>query len=155
MAFNTAACLTAIKAKLDSAAMTTALGDNGLDATYKGAPASVGPKVSAYVTLGSQDIVAHATGGVQRRVAGFFVGFAYKVGKAAGDQAAPEDALAALLDAFITAIYTDRTLGGACKTASLDLSRANEPLYEVRAGQEFRVYPVLVLCTQDATLPSP
>ena len=121
----------------------------GMQQVYRGVPESIGSRVSAYVALAGQRLV-DKTGGLVQREARYFVGFAYRVG---GAEANAENTLAALVDAFITAMLAERrsNLGGTVDSVSLDLSLSDAPEYQPVAGQEFRVFPVLVLTTQQHT----
>jgi len=119
-------------------------GLTGMQQVYKGPPESFSTQVAAYVALAGQHVADKMTHTLQRE-ANYFIGFVYRVDQA---QDTAELTVAGLLDAFITAFFADRTLGGTALSAQLDLSLANEPRYEVIAGQEFRVYPVRVTVRQ-------
>jgi hypothetical protein len=120
----------------------------GIQMVFKGAPASIGNKVAAYVGLGPQILTLRTAGGSVRREASYFVGFAYRV---EGAPDAAEATVCTLLDAFLRVIYADLTLGGTVKAAELDLALSRQPQYHLLASQEFRVYPLLVTCMQDDT----
>lgn len=135
MAWNTKATLTRLEEILQALP--------GLQYVQKGAPESIGTNVMGYVAVGSGQVVDKATQLLQREQR-FFVGFAYRV---KGAEADAEDAIADLLDAFVSVIYADRTLGGTVHSSTLDLLLSTEPRYEVRAGQEFRVFPIVVVTT--------
>ncbi len=139
MALNTAAVATAIIAKLTA---LTGMGETGI-----GVPESTGTRVSAYVTMGSQPNERKATQLV-RRNARYFVLFAYRVGS---DQATAETTLMGLVDQFLTALYADLTLGGVCKGLEIDTGLADTPDYQMRAGKEYREYPIILTAPQDAT----
>jgi hypothetical protein len=141
MAFDSTSPLTAL------AALLTGL--SGVQAVHTGVPESLGARVSAYVTLAAQRVQDKAASGLLQREADYFVGIGYRV---AGAEATAEADLAALLDAFIAAVYADRTLSGTVASAGLDLTLANSPQYQAVAGVEFRVYPVIVHTTQRATV---
>lgn len=111
---------------------------------YTGAPESVGPRLAAYVAAASQTIADKATNVLQREQR-YFIGLTYAV---EGSEGTAEEALADALDALITAVYNDRTLAGAVYDARLDFALADQPTYQVAAGLEVRVYPVMVICTQ-------
>ena len=112
-----------------------------------GVPESTGPRVSAYVTMGSQPNERKATQLV-RRNARYFVLFAYRVGN---DQDAAERKLMALVDQFLNALYADLTLGGTCLSLEIDTGLADTPDYQLRAGKEYREYPVILTAAQDTT----
>lgn len=143
MAFNTAAPLNQL--------ITILTAISGIRQVYKGAPENFAKNVVAYVAAGQQDIRRHTTGTTRRR-ASYFVGLAYRVSDAEADA---EGILCDSLDAFIAAVMADLTLNGTCKETVLDFTLASAPEYEVRAGREFRVYPLLVHCTQDGTYALP
>ena len=136
----------------DSAAVLTQLnsilaGLSGMGLAQIGAPESVGPRVSAYVTLGSQAPTRPA-GGLTQRQSRFFCMFAYRVD---GSEAMAETTLAALVDAFFQAIHDDLTLAGTVHTAEVESQAADEPEYQLRAGKEYREYPVMITVTQRST----
>lgn len=134
--FNTKAPLLQLVTILDGIA--------AIQQIYTGAPESVGPRLCAYVTVASQTIVDKATRVLQRE-GRYTVGLAYAV---EGNEGAAEQALADALDAFITAVYADRTLAGTVYDARLDFALADSPEYQVAAGMETRVFPVVVVTTQ-------
>lgn len=136
MAFNLAGPLNRIVAILT--------GLSGMQTVYTGVPESIGTRVSAYVTLGGMRVADKATQLLQREQR-YFVAFAYRV---SGAEATAEADLMTMVDAFIAAIYADRTLNGTAKGVTIDAGLADQPEYRVLAGQEFRVYPIVVGCTQ-------
>lgn len=138
MALNTQAVADALVAVLS--------GLSGIGAVQIGVPESTSPRVSAYVTMGSQPNERKATGLV-RRNARYFVLFAYRVDKA---ETKAETTLMGLVDAFLAALYADLTLGGACKSIEIDTGLADTPDYQLRADKEYREYPVIVTAAQDA-----
>jgi hypothetical protein len=109
-----------------------------------GAPESVGPKVLSYVTMGGQRPLRKATGIMQREQR-FMVMFAYRVD---GAEATAETTLMGLVDAFLGALYADLTLSGTALALDIDTSAADEPEYQLRAGKEYREYPVIVTAVQ-------
>jgi len=141
MALNTSSALEAIVDLLE--------GISGLNAVQKGAPESYSKSVTAHVTVGGQRVVDKA-GGLIQREARYFIAFAYRV---QGAEATAETALAGIIDSFITAFYADRTLGGTVNANTLlDMSGADEPDYRPVAGQEVRIFPVVVVTTQQANV---
>lgn len=133
----------------DSSAVGTALvgilaGLSGVGAAQIGAPESMGTKVYSFVTLGSHQATRKTTGTTQRTTR-FFVMFAYRVD---GAEATAETTLMGLVDAFMEAIDADKTLGGVVVDANAESQAADEPDYQLRAGKEFREYPVIVTVTQ-------
>lgn len=136
MAFNSAAVANALVSVLQ--------GLSGLGAVQIGAPESVGPQVSAYVTMGSQSVIRKATGVVQRE-SRFFCMLAYRVD---GAEATAETTLMSLVDAFLAALHADLTLGGTVFSLEANSQAADEPDYQLRAGKEYREYPVVVTVVQ-------
>jgi hypothetical protein len=106
-----------------------------------GAPSNLQDRVSAFVALGEQN-VKDFTMTIMARDSAYYVGFGYRVDP---NQAQAELTLAAILDAFLTAIYSDRTLGGTVNSDTLvDLSLTKTPQYQKVAQQEYRIYACLV-----------
>lgn len=115
----------------------------GLSITAQiGAPKSVAPTVSAWVSFGSTRGLRKATGTAQRTKR-FFVLFVYRLD---GDETTAEQALMDAVDSFVTALYADLTLNDTCRALEVDTGLADEPDYQLRAGKEYREYPVLVEC---------
>lgn len=124
--------------------VTVLSGLSGMGVVQIGAPESVGPRVSSYVTMGGQHPGRKATGVVQRETR-FLCMFAYRVD---GAEATAETTLMNLVDAFFTALFADLTLGGTVMSLEADSQAADEPEYQLRAGKEYREYPVVVTVTQ-------
>lgn len=117
-----------------------------------GVPEVVGPRVSAYVVAASQ-IVSKKGTGVTLRDIRYNCVLAYRVDAAV---ATAESDLMGILDDFIDALNADLTLGKKCQGAEIDLLLADVPVYYIRAGKEFREYPILVTLRQyGAFNPSP
>lgn len=123
---------------------TILAGIAGVGQTTKGIPESVGARVSASVSVGGQRLEFDAFK-ILERMTGYFVEFAYRV---QGNEGAAEDQLAAFLDAFLAALYADQTLGGTCEGIETDFSLTSDPNYRPTAGQEFRVFPLVVWARQ-------
>lgn len=136
MAFDSASVANALKDVLE--------GLSGMGSVQIGAPESVAPKVSAWVTMGSFQTVRTATGVVQRTQR-FFCMLAYRVD---GAEATAETTLMGLVDAFLGALHADLTLGGVVKSLDANSLAADEPDYQLRAGKEYREYPIAVTVTQ-------
>jgi hypothetical protein len=116
----------------------------GLDITAAiGAPKNIGPKVAAWVTMGSQQYPRKTTGTVQAQKR-FFVLFLYRVD---GDESTAEIELMDLVDAFAAALLADLTLAGTGRGLEIDTGLADEPEYSMLANKEYRAYPVLVSVT--------
>lgn len=134
--FNTKAGADALKALLVGLGLTSA---------QLGVPESIGPKVTGYVTAGGQATLKKATGTVARD-ARYTCTLAYRID---GAEAAVEGALMDLVDAFLVALHADLTLGGVCLGAEVDLTLADAPEYILRAGKEFREFPIIVTLRQN------
>lgn len=136
MSFNSGAVANQLVAVLQ--------GLSGIGAVQIGAPESVGPRVAAYVTLGSQT-TSRKTSGTMLRETRFFCMFAYRVDQA---EATAETTLMGLVDAFLTALNADLTLGGTVNSLEASSQGADEPDYQLRSGKEYREYPVIVTVVQ-------
>lgn len=141
MALDTQAAYAAV------VAVVTAL--SGVQRVYQGVPESIGNQVVAIVTVGGQRVLRRMSGGAQVWEQRFVVTFAYRVGAA---ESTAEATIAQLIDRLRLAILDDRNLDGTVSSADVDLSLADGPEYELRAGQEFRRYPVAVVTEQIATI---
>lgn len=128
--------------------LVTILGGlSGVGSAQLGVPESIGRRVYGIVTAAGQSIVSKTTGTL-RRSARYNCTLVYRVD---GSEATAEEALMDALDAFLTALYADRTLGGRCKDLTIDASLADTPEYQLRAGKEYREYPVIVTVMQDGS----
>ncbi len=139
MAFNTAAVTNELVSILSGLTGLTTSG-----AVKIGAPESVGPRLSAYVTIGSQSSNLKTTGSTYRD-ARYFVNLAYRVD---GAEATAETTLMGVVDAFLAALYADLTLNGICAKVEIDTGLADTPDYQLRAGKEYREYPIIVTARQ-------
>lgn len=139
MSLNASAPITAIAAMLTATA--------GVQAVYTGVPESMSHRLSAFVAMAGQRIRDKATGLLERE-ARYTVGLGYRV---KGAEAAAELALAAAADAFTLAFYADRDLGGSVLSASLGETGSDAPLYYDIGGEEYRVFPMLIITTQHQT----
>jgi hypothetical protein len=122
-------------------------GLSGMGAAQIGVPESVGPRVTSYVTMGSQSANRKASG-VKLRESRFFCMFVYRVDQA---EATAETTLMGLVDAFLVALDADLTLGGTVNSLEVSSAGADEPDYQLRAGKEYREYPVVVTVTQQGS----
>ena len=127
--------------------VTVLTGLSGMGAVQIGQPESVGVRVSAHVTMGSHS-PARKTNGIMQRETSFFVMLEYRLD---GAEATAETTLMGLVDAFFQAIQDDLTLGGTVFGTEISSPSANEPEYLLRAGKEYREYPILITVTQRAT----
>ncbi len=139
MAFNSGAVAAQLKTVLE--------GLSGMAVVQIGAPESVGPRISAYVTMGGQNVSRKTTGTTQRQTR-FFCMMLYRVD---GAETTAETTLMSLADAFMAALYADLTLSGTCTDLEASSNLADEPEYTVRAGKEYREYPIVVIVTQQGT----
>jgi len=139
MAYNSSGAATAL--------VTLLTGLTGMGNVQIGSPESMTTRVSAFVTLGSQNTTRKATGITQRETR-FFVMLAYRVD---GAEATAETTLMGLADAFMDALAADKTLGGVCVDLEANSLAADEPDYQLRAGKEHREYPIVVTVTQRST----
>ena len=139
MAFDNGAVAAQLKTVLE--------GLSGMGVVQIGAPASIGPQVGAYVTMGSQEWTRKTTG-TTRRQTRFFCLFAYRLD---GAETTAETTLMSLVDAFLAALAADLTLSGNVVGLEADSTAADEPEYQLRGGKEYREYPVIVTTTQQGT----
>lgn len=115
---------------------------------YKGVPESISAGVVAYIALLGQSVPERVQGVIRRR-ARYMITFAYRV---SGAEEIAEDKLAENVDDLISAFFADRTLGGTCNNSEIDLSIPDAPDYRALAGQEYRMFPVVITGIQDANL---
>lgn len=127
--------------------VTLLSGLSGMNSAQIGAPESFGTKVNSFVTMGSQNVVRKNTG-TTRRATRFFVMFVYRVD---GAEATVETTLMSLVDAFMVAIHNDLTLNGTVRDTEVSSLAADEPEYQLRAGKEYREYPIVVTTYQDGS----
>lgn len=139
MAYSTSAVATQLVAVL--------AGLSGMGTAQIGAPESMGNRVMGYVTMGSQG-TARKTNGVMQRETRFFVMMAYRLD---GAEATAETTLMGLVDAFFQAVQDDLTLGGTVFGTEVNSLSADEPEYALRAGKEYREYPIVVTVIQRST----
>lgn len=109
-----------------------------------GVPTAIGNNVAAYVALSPQAVAPVASGVIQRE-SSYFIGIYYQMAASISE---PELALAAVVDAFIKAVYADLTLGGLAMKLVLDLSLSKDPKYALVVGQEYRTFPAQITLTQ-------
>lgn len=137
MGFDAPAALNAVKAFSEGATGFT---------ISMGTPENLARRAAGYVTLGPAQPGDVAAGGlIERRVECHLV-LGYRV---KGAEATAELDIAAAVDAFTVAFYaSDRSLGGAGESAELDFGLVGSAEYEQIAGQEFRLYPIVVRVKQ-------
>jgi hypothetical protein len=119
----------------------------GIGGAQIGVPESIGPRVYAYLTAGGAPTGRKATG-VLYRDARYRVVFVYRLD---GAEATAETTLMGLVDAFLAALHADLTLAGTCEGIEIDAGLADAPEYQIRAGREYREWPLLVTARQYAT----
>lgn len=117
---------------------------SGLQKVYIGAPESFSNQVSAYVAVAGQRIIRKNSGCLQRE-ARYLIVLGYRV---KGAEATAETTIGTLIDALISALYLDLTLGGWSLSLDIDATQADTPQYELAAGQEYRRWPLVVTVTQ-------
>lgn len=137
MALSTPNLLTAVS--------TMVSGLSGIGAVYVGVPEAVSPQLGAYITLGAQSFTDYAFR-VEFDEVRIRVVFVYAV---EGAEANAEMGIATALDTLRAALKANRTLSGTCKHAAMDTASSAAPDYEPLLGQEFRRYPVDIVCTDD------
>jgi hypothetical protein len=127
----------------------------GVQSAQIGAPEAATTRVGAYVTVGA-DSTADQRTGVQRGELAYFCALYYRV---SGAEEAAEVALATALDDLKNKWITQRPLGTGLfnpsvthvKNVRMDFNLAANPEYVPLAGQELRIYPFTIFCTQEAT----
>lgn len=111
-----------------------------------GTPESLGRQAAGYVTLGSAQTRDVLAGGTVERMVDVHVVFGYRV---RGAESSAETDIAAAVDAFTAAFYaSDRKLDGAGESAELDFGLVGSAEYQQIAGQEYRLYPIVVRVKQ-------
>lgn len=118
----------------------------------QGIPSTLKTRVSASLAIGG-GTVTDVAGGLIRRQLRVTVLLYYRVDNREADV---EMQLANLVDRFIIAFYRARYIDGlygSLHDMSLDLSPADTPDYQVAVGDEYRVYPIIVLGTQQQSIP--
>ena len=128
--------------------VTILTGLDDMGSVQIGAPASIGTRVSAWVSLGSQRTLRKATGVVQRETR-YLCMLVYRVDNT--NESTAETTLMALVDDFMDALHADLTLGGTVLALEAHSLAADEPDYQLRAGKEYREYPIVVVTTQQGT----
>jgi hypothetical protein len=111
----------------------------------KGVPESFEAGVVGYITVAGQVITQKAGPKILQRKARYMIVFAYRVDDASADA---EDTMGQAMDALLVKIYADLTLGGTALNAEVDMTLVDAPEYRAYAGQDYRVYPVVVVATQ-------
>jgi hypothetical protein len=120
----------------------------GVQQVLIGAPESFPKRAFVYVTTGDQVVTDKTTQNLLTRVSNFFCGLSYRVD---ANLQTPELTIAGWIDAFLLALYTARAtdgLGGTAKQVAVKVGMGDIPMYQVRSGQEARVYPLIVMVTQ-------
>lgn len=137
MTFNAQAALQAVK--------TLAEGATGFTLVV-GTPENLGRRAAGYVTLGSAQTRDVLAGGTIERMTDCHLVLGYRV---KGAEETAELDVAAAVDAFTLAFYaSDRRLGGVGESSELDFGLVGSAEYQDIAGQEFRLYPIVVRVKQ-------
>lgn len=111
-----------------------------------GTPENLARRAAGYVTLGPAQPVDRAAGGLIERMVDCHLVLGYLV---KGAEETAELDIADAVDAFTVAFYaSDRTFSGAGESAELDFGLVGSAEYEQIAGQEFRLYPIVVRVKQ-------
>lgn len=127
------------------AVQTFAAGSTGF-VIAMGTPEGLGRQAAGYVTLGSAQPIDRAAGGLIERMVECHIVFGYRV---KGAEETAELAVADAVDDFTLAFYaSDRKLGGVGESAEIDFGLVGSAEYEQIAGQEFRLYPIVVRVKQ-------
>lgn len=127
-----------------NAALAFAAGATGFTLVM-GTPESLSTRAGGYVALGAAQPRDVAAGGLIERPVDCHVVLGYRV---AGAEAAAELSIAAAVDALTLAFYaTDRGLGVG-ESAELDFGLVGSAEYDRIAGQEYRLYPIVVRVIQ-------
>ena len=127
-----------------AAVLALASGVPGVQSAWVGAPEALPTRVVASVTAGGFEPVVKTVGGVSLVRLRYRVPFGYRV---MGAEDTAETTMIAAALAFAAAVEDDRTLGATCDQARLDATVADSPPYALVAGDEFRLYPVVVEVT--------
>lgn len=124
----------------------------GVQAVRKGEPTSYTAQITASVSLGAAPPKDRTTGLIRRELE-FWVTFGYRTD---ANVALAEDTLADILDALEALFYGERKdatpLGGTVDSMELDTSPASAAEYRPVAGQEYRLYPVIIRVVQQHTV---
>jgi len=127
--------------------VTVLQGLSGMQTVYRGVPASLDTRVSAYVTMDRWDTTDGPAPSLIRHEVDFGITLGYRV---SGDVSAAETTLATLAGAAISAFAGQRRgrLSGTVESLGLlTFARAAEPQYVVVVGSEFRIYPGVLRAT--------
>lgn len=127
--------------------LAIAQGLSGIGGAQIGVPESIGQRVYAFITAGGA-VTGRKAAGVMYRDQRYRVVFVYRLD---GAEATAEATLMALVDAFLAALHADLTLAATCEGIEIDAGLADAPEYQIRAGKEFREWPLVVTARQYAT----
>lgn len=116
-----------------------------------GPPTAIPARISAYVSLGDQDVTAQ-TGRKIIRTSSYYIGLVYRVDQ---DQQRAERGLCTIVDSIFTAVYADRTLGGTVGNLGIqNLPLTKEPKYTKFAGEEYRLFAIDLWAAQEHDCPA-
>lgn len=136
MAFNAPAAITALK--------TLCQGLTSVQQVRLAPPKSLFAKKTVFIWFGSW-VSPDVMSGVKQRELSLWLCFATVLD---GDEEAAELELGAFIDEFTTAFLADRTLGGAVGSADTDGAPADDPQYQLFAGEEARLHPIRISTKQ-------
>lgn len=142
MAINLAAAFDKVVALMESI--------TGMQKVFQGVPDAFGPSITGFVAITSQETMDAATQLLRVRCT-FYIVMGYKTKT---DQAAAEriliDGITDLIRKFYVARKSD--FDGTVENASIDMTLAGQPEYEVMAGSEYRRYPILIHIEQSENI---
>lgn len=127
-------------------------GLTGVQSVTKGEPTSYTAAVSASISLGAAPMNDRQTTGNVRRDLEYWVTFGYRT---SNNVALAEETLADILDELESKFLVERKtgrLGGTVDSMELDTSPASAAEYRPVAGQEYRLYPVIIRVVQQHTV---
>lgn len=116
---------------------------------YEGVPEAFGQSITAYITVTGQELIDQRNG-ILRDNSSYFIGLGYKV---AGAEKDAERKLAAGLADFIDKYYVYRRSKVGDYRLHINMSLANAPEYQLVAGTEYRVYPILITAVLEESTP--
>jgi len=118
----------------------------GVQYAQIGAPLARPWAVMVAVTMGGFAVAPRVVGALAERVQRYYVAVWYRV---LGAEADAEQQLGAVVNRIVEALYDDMTLGETCRSIrEIDGTAADLADYAQQAGQEYRVYPLVVHVAQ-------
>lgn len=146
MALDFTTPLTNIRALMNTIAGLEIVVAESFNPVSKGIPRSLTGRTSGYLALAGLATQDMRAGLVQATIR-YLVAFGYRV-EDAEDTA--EDAVCTYAAAFVSKMLlpVNRSLSSSVESLSLDFSAASLPEFAIHTGQEFRIFPIVVVCTQ-------